>query len=133
MLVAAIVATLHAETIPAGTLIPVRTNDVINARDTAGGRVYSGVVGSDVLDAKNRIAIPRGADVELMVRDMGHHTLALDLDGLVVNRKRYSVATYDVTRNGEEKDGVGANRPDGEVPRRRCAVRNDPRCCRRRR
>ena len=113
-LAAAVIAALHAETIPAGSVIPVRTNDVIDARDTASGRVYSGVVSSDVLDAENKIAIPRGADVELMVRDMGHHTLALDLDAIVVGGKRYSVVTYDVTRSGEEKDGVGANRRTGK-------------------
>jgi hypothetical protein len=104
------IGALHAETIPAGTVIPVRTNDIIDARDSDRGRVYSGEVSRDVLDHHNDIAIPRGADVELMVRDTGHHTLAVDLDAIVVNGKRYSVATYDVTRSGDEKDGVGANR-----------------------
>jgi hypothetical protein len=46
-------------------------------------------VDRDVLDDNNRVAIPRGSDVELMVRDIGHHTLALDLDALVVRGKRY--------------------------------------------
>jgi hypothetical protein len=109
-----IIAALHAETIPAGTVIPVRTNDVIDARDTDRGRVYSGAVSRDVLDQDNNVAIPRAADVELMVRDIGHHTLALDLDAIVVNGKRYSVATYDVTRSGDEKDGVGANSRTGK-------------------
>src|SRR5262249_7773118 len=105
---------LHAETIPAGTVIPVRTNDVIDARDTDRGRVYSGEVSRDVLDKNNNIAIPRGADVELMVRDMGHHTLSVDLDAVVVNVKRYSVSTYDVTRSGEQRDGIGANGRTGK-------------------
>jgi hypothetical protein len=105
---------IRAETISEGTTIPVRTNDAIDARDTGNGRVYSGVVDRDVVDDHGRIAIPRGADVELMVRDIGHHTLALDLDAVVVNGKRYSVTTYDVTRSGHEKDGVGANRRTGK-------------------
>src|SRR5215471_17563663 len=109
-----IIAALHAETIPAGTVIPVRTNDTIDARDTDRGRVYSGEVSRDVLDRDNNIAIPRGADVELMVRDTGHHTLAVDLDAIVVNGKRYSVTTYDVTRDGDQKDGVGVNRRTGK-------------------
>jgi hypothetical protein len=107
-------AGIRAETIAAGTTIPVRTNDAIDARDAGTGRVYSGVVNHDVLDDNNRIAIPRGSDVELMVRDIGHHTLALDLDAVVVNGKRYSVTTYDVTRAGDQKDGVGANRRTGK-------------------
>ena len=107
-------AALHAETIPAGTVIHVRTNDSIDTRGTAGGRVYSGSVSSDVLDAESRIVIPSGADVELMVRDIGNHTLALDLDAIVVNGKRYSVDTYEVTRSGDRKDGVGANRRTGK-------------------
>ncbi len=110
----AIIAALHAETIPAGSVIPVRTNDTIDARDTARGRVYSGEVSRDVLDHDNQIAIPRGADVELMVRDMGHHTLAVDLEAIVVYGKRYMVTTYDVTRSGGQKDGVGANGRTGK-------------------
>jgi hypothetical protein len=104
---------IGAEGIAAGTTIAVRTNDTIDARDTSDGRIYSGVVDRDVFDADNRVAIPRGSDVELMVRDMGHHTLAIDLDAVVVDGKRYSVVTYDV-RDGEEKDGVGVNRRTGK-------------------
>src|SRR5215813_9771949 len=104
---------IHAETIAAGTTISVRTNDVIDARDAGKGRVYSGVVDRDVFN-NDTIAIPRGSDVELMVRDMGHHTLALDLDAVVVDGTRYSVITYDVTRDGDKKDGVGANKRTGK-------------------
>ena len=104
---------VRGATIVAGTTIPVRTDDVIDARDAGNGRVYSGVVDRDVVDANNRIAIPRGSDVELMVRDVGDHRLILDLD-VVVKGKRYSVMTYDVTRDGDQKDGVGANRRTGE-------------------
>lgn len=104
---------IGAETIAAGTTISVRTNDAIDARDAGKGRVYSGVVDRDVFD-NGRIAIPRGSDVELMIRDIGHHTLALDLDAVVVDGKRYSVTTYDVTRDGDQKDGVGANRRTGK-------------------
>ena len=104
-----LIAALHAEMIPAGTVITVRTNDVIDARDALNGRVYSGVVSQDVLDEDNEVAIRRGSDVELMVRDTGHHTLSLDVEAIVVAGKRYGVATYEVTRDGDKKDGVGAN------------------------
>jgi hypothetical protein len=103
------ITSIRAETIAAGTVITVRTDTDINARDTESGRVYSGVVDRDLYDRNNKIAIPKGSDVELMVRDVGKHTLALDLDAIVVKGKRYSVVTYDVTKHGENKDGVGAN------------------------
>jgi hypothetical protein len=109
-----IIANIHGETIPAGTTIPVRTNTTIDARETGTGRVYSGVVAQDVLAANDKIAIPRGSDVELMVRDSGHHTLALELKAVVVNGSRYTVSTYDVTQTGEKKDGVGANKRTGK-------------------
>lgn len=105
---------IRAETIAAGTTIPVRTDDAIDARDAGDGRVYSGVVDRDVLDENNRIAIPRGSDVELMVRDIGHHTLALDIEAVVVNGERYGVTTYDVTRHGNDKDNVGVNKRTGK-------------------
>jgi hypothetical protein len=103
-----------ADTIAAGTTIQVRTNDAIDARNTSNGRVYSGTVDVDVFDGNNTLAIARGSDVELMVRDIGHHTLALDLDAVVVVGKRYSVVSYDVTRTGDEKDGIGANGRTGK-------------------
>ena len=57
---------VHAETIAAGTVVTVRTDTDIDAKDTGNGRVYSGVVDKDVYDGDNRTAIPRGSDVELM-------------------------------------------------------------------
>jgi outer membrane lipoprotein SlyB len=104
-----IITSIHAETIAAGTVVSVRTDTDIEARDTGNGRVYPGVVDRDVFDSHDRIVIPRGSDVELMVRDIGNHTLALDLDAIVIKGKRYSVVTYEVTKHGEDKDGVGAN------------------------
>ena len=104
-----IVTSMRAETIAAGTVISVRTDTAIDARDTGNGRVYPGVVDRDVYNENNKVVIPRGSDVELMVRDVGNHTLALDLGAIVIKGKRYTVVTYDVTKHGEDKDGVGAN------------------------
>jgi outer membrane lipoprotein SlyB len=106
---AGMITNVHAETIAAGTVVTVRTDTDIDTRDTGNGRVYSGVVNKDVYDGDDRIAIPKGSDVELMVRDAGKHSLALDLDAIVIKGRRYSVTTYDVTKHGEDKDGVGAN------------------------
>ena len=71
-------------------MIPVRTDTEIDARDTGNGR-DSGVVDRDVYDSDDKIAIPWGSNVELMVREIWNHTLALDLDAIVIKGKRYSV------------------------------------------
>lgn len=105
---------MHAATIATGTVITVRTDTEIDARDTGNGRVYPGVVDRDVYDGSNKVVIPRGSDVQLMVRDTGSHTLSLDLDAIVIKGKRYRVETYAVTERGEEKDGVGANSRTGK-------------------
>src|SRR5262245_32609915 len=54
-------------TIDPGTTIYVRTNEDIDAKDSD-GRVFSGVVDQDVLGRNGRIVIPRGSDVELVVK-----------------------------------------------------------------
>ncbi|MBV8828756.1 MAG: hypothetical protein JO108_05960 [Acidobacteriaceae bacterium] len=103
------ITAVRAETIAAGTVITVRADTDIEARDTGNGRVYPGAVDRDVYDPDSKIAIPHGSDAELMVRDIGNHEVALDLDAIVIKGKRYSVVTYDVTKRGEQKDGVGGN------------------------
>jgi hypothetical protein len=64
-------------TIDAGTTITVRTNEKINASNS-GGRVFSGVVDQDVVNTRGNVAIPRGSDVELLVRNIANNQIALD-------------------------------------------------------
>lgn len=94
---------------PVGTQIAVRTNDAIDVRNSSDGRIYSGVVDRDVLDANRNVAIPRGSNAELIVRNVGSRNLALDLESVDVNGRRYVVSTNDVTRSGS-KQGLGENR-----------------------
>jgi hypothetical protein len=100
---------VYAETIPAGTIISVRTIDKIDAHDASEARVYPATVSTDVVDTDNKVVIPRGSDVELTIRDIGHNELSLDIEAIVIAGKRYGVATYDVTQGGEKKNGVGGN------------------------
>lgn len=96
------------ETIPPGTSIPVRTNERIDVKNADDGRIYSGLVERDVLDTNGNLAIPRYSKAELIVRDTGRHSLALDLESITVNGQRYSVVSSDVDR-AHSKPGVGAN------------------------
>lgn len=95
--------------VPAGANVSVRTNETIDVRNSSDGRIYSGVVDRDVLDSSGGVAIPRGSNAELIVRNVGARDLAVDLESVNVNGRRYTVATNDVTRNGGARQGVGKN------------------------
>src|SRR6478735_7398523 len=75
-----------------GTVIPVRTNDMIEVgrRDN---RVYTGIIDQDVRGDNGRLAIPRGSTAELIVRAAPDNDLILDLESVVVNGQRYAIRT----------------------------------------
>ncbi len=75
-----------------GTVIPVRTNEGIDV-DKGDNRVYTGTVDQDVRGDNGRLVIPRGSNVELMVRISRDNDLILDLDSVVVNGQRYGLKT----------------------------------------
>src|SRR4051794_32249111 len=51
-------------TLERGTVIPVRTNEAVDV-ERRDNRVYTGIVDQDVRGDDGRLAIPRGAEVEL--------------------------------------------------------------------
>ena len=99
-------------TIDAGTTIAVRTNEEINASNSD-GRVFSGVVEQDVVNRAGNVAIPRGADVELLVRSISKNQVALDLESVTVNGQRYSIQSQDSVVSTQRADGLGANKRTG--------------------
>src|SRR5262245_55081218 len=76
--------------IDSGTNIQVRTNERITSHD-ADERVFTGSVEQDVLSRNGRVAIPRGSEVEMLVRQTDRNEYALDLDSVTVNGRRYGV------------------------------------------
>jgi len=101
-------------TIDAGTTITVRTNESIDARESD-GQVFTGVVEQDVVNRNGNIAIPRGSDVELVVKQVSGGELALDLDSVMVNGRRYSVETEsNVVQSSGQKEGIGTNKRTGK-------------------
>jgi len=111
-----------ASTISSGVSIPVRTTDMIDA-NAADGRIYTGVVDSDVTDVNGRVAIPRGSTAELMVKRGSNNEITLDMESITVNGERYAVqsATNPVGTSGslgstiENGSGsIGANKTTGE-------------------
>jgi hypothetical protein len=99
-------------TIDAGTTITVRTNEEINASNSD-GRVFSGVVDQDVINRAGNVAIPRGAEVELLVRSISKDQVALDLDSVTINGQRYGIQTQDSVVSTKQDDGIGANKRTG--------------------
>jgi hypothetical protein len=91
-----------------GTVIPIRTNQSIDV-ERRDNRVYSGTVDQDVRGDNGRIAIPRGATAELIVRVAPDNDLILDLESVVVNGQRYAIRT-DPNRVESQRDNslVGA-------------------------
>lgn len=102
----------YAQTIPTNTKIEVRTDEVIDGRDSDAGRVYPGSVARDVTDTNGSVVIPRGSRAEFVVRRVSNNEVAVDLDGITVNGKHYSVPATDVTRS--DKQGVGENKRTGK-------------------
>jgi hypothetical protein len=85
-----------------GTSIPVRTTQAIDST-VQDGLVYTGVVDEDVRDREGRVALPKGATAELVVRRSSSDELVLDLDSVTVNGQRYAV---DATRHPVAKGGI---------------------------
>jgi hypothetical protein len=99
--------------IEAGTSLQVRTTQPIDTQ-AIDGRVYTGTVEHDVFDGGGRLAIPRGASAELVVRRAPENELVLDLDSITINGRRYGVDATRAAISGGGVDirnsGLGANR-----------------------
>jgi hypothetical protein len=89
-----------------GTTIAIRTNDRIDV-DRNENRYYTGTVDRDVRGEHGRLAIPRGAQVQLAVRVSRDNDLVLDLDSIEVHGERYRVRT-DPNRIESDKGLVGS-------------------------
>jgi hypothetical protein len=97
-------------TIPAGTIIRVRTNEKIDSNNAAVGRTFFGVVADNAMDRHGAVVIPRGATAEFAVTGVSKHQVTLDLAAITANGKRYAVTSSPETINGTRKPGVGKNK-----------------------
>lgn len=105
------VAFAQADRIPVGRDITVRTNETIDMKGSSDGRIYTGVVDRDVKDASGHVAIPRGSNAELIVRNVDSNERAVDLESITVGGNRYVVdaSGQGATTEGQ-KEGVGKNK-----------------------
>ncbi len=101
--------------LPAGALIPVRSEETIDAAVASAGQTYAAEVTRDIKDADGAVVIPRGSNAQIIIRSAakggrikGASDLVLDLDSVSVEGRRYRLDTQDMIQKG--RDGVGANK-----------------------
>lgn len=106
-------------TLPAGALIPVRSEETIDAAIAAEGQTYAAEVTRNIADADGAVVIPRGSNAQIIIRSAsrggrikGASDLVLDLDSVSVEGRRYTLDTQDMIKKG--RDGVGKNRRTAE-------------------
>jgi hypothetical protein len=102
--------------IPAGSDITVRTMNSIHADGPDENRVYEATIDREVRDREGNVAIPRGANAELVVRRVSGDEMILDLRAVRVQGRRYMLDTEDVVQQGDRdrRDGVGENKRTGK-------------------
>jgi hypothetical protein len=101
--------------LPAGSEIVVMNNENIDSATATEGQTFSADVTENVVGENGRVVIPKGSEAELVLRRVGEQgkvsgnsELALDLQSVRVNGRRYTVSTADVEQKG--KEGIGANK-----------------------
>ncbi len=105
--------------IPRGAEIQVRTDETINSQSATEGRTYPATIVHDILDDRGTMMIPRGAQADLIVRQVNeggtldNGNLVLDLDSIRVNGRRYRVSTEDL--EARDSNGIGGNRRTAEM------------------
>jgi len=104
-------------TIESGTTVHVRTSAEIEAND-ADDKIYPGVVDRDVVNRNGNVVIPKGSNVDLVVRevvvDEDDDSLAVDLAAINIGGRRYSVEAEDVLTTDERHEGIGVNKRTGK-------------------
>ena len=102
-------------TVPAGVVLEIRNNEAIDSQTARPNQTFSAVVAKDITDDKGRVAVPKGANATLVVREVaaqgrikGQSELVLDVASVEVAGRSYQLETRDLTEKG--KDGIGANK-----------------------
>jgi hypothetical protein len=95
-------------TVPAGTIIRVRTNEIIDASNAAPGRRFSGVVW-DAKTPAGAVVIPSGSPVELAVMGASKKAVSLGLVSVTIAGKRYPVMSSQQVIKGQ-RAGIGKNK-----------------------
>jgi len=100
---------VRADELLPGTEITVRTDENISLDKYDRGRIYPADVDRDVYASDGSLVIPRGSPAELIVRQIGPHELALDLESITVRGQRFVVDAPGEAYNTHDHSGIGSN------------------------
>jgi hypothetical protein len=111
--------TTKVYSLPVGTRISVRNEETIDSGKAVEGQTFPAEVTKAVLDASGDVVIPRGSNVEIIIRSAskggkirGASDLVMDLATVSIDGRQYQLSTVDLAEQGHA--GVGANRRTGE-------------------
>jgi hypothetical protein len=100
--------------VPAGTELVVRTVETIDSRNAGADQIFSAIVEHQVTDASGRVIIPANSSAQLMIRQLssggarGSPEMALDVQSIAVNGRKYQVSTTDLAQ--DSGTGIGKNK-----------------------
>lgn len=94
---------IFADSIPPGTDIQVGVDARIEMSTWDRGRIYPAYVARDVI--AGNVSIPRGSEVELIVREVASGQYTLDVESITTNGQRYAVDPSGPQVNVPRDDG----------------------------
>ena len=104
---------------PAGTELVLRTVDAIDSRNVGAHQTFSAIVEQAVSNVSGRVIVPEGSSAQLMIRQMtsggvtGSPEMALDVQSITVEGRRYLVSTTDLSMDSDT--GIGKNKRTAEA------------------
>lgn len=106
-------------TVPANTIVTVRTIDSIDSKTNHAGEVFRASLDAPIV-VDNRVIVPSGADAYVKLaeaKSAGHMTgrseLALELSSIAFQGKTYDVVSSDVKQTGTSRGKQTAERVGG--------------------
>src|SRR5216683_2566005 len=106
-------------TVPANTIVTVRTIDSIDSKTNQAGQVFKASLYAPIV-ADNRVIVPSGADAYVRLVDAksagrvtGRSELGLELNSIVIQGKTYNVVSSDVKQTGKSRGKQSAERIGG--------------------
>ena len=110
----------HSMELASGTQITVLTDQMINSDNASEGQTYPAEIADNVMNNSGQVIIPKGSQAQLVIRNLqqsgavtGTNELALDLQSITVDGRRYDVSTQDVEQSGNQ--GLGKNKRTAEM------------------
>ena len=103
----------------AGTVLVVRTVEMIDSRYAGPDQIFSAIVEQDVFGDAEGVLIPEGASAQLLIRHMtsggatGSPEMVLDIQSITIEGRRYVVSTADMRL--ESATGIGQNKRTAEA------------------